>query len=38
MCRREMIRAMSWVGVWEGLSGGSILGFMSEVILLSDVG
>jgi hypothetical protein len=32
MCRRKMIRKVSRVGGWEGLSIESILGFMSEVM------
>jgi hypothetical protein len=31
---REMMRVVSRVGFWEGLFGRSILGSMSEVILL----
>jgi hypothetical protein len=33
MCRLEMIRVASWVGVWESLTGGLILGLMSKVML-----
>ena len=29
-----MIRVVSRLSVWEGLSGGSVLGFMSEVMLV----
>jgi hypothetical protein len=31
MCMRDMIRVVSWVGVCEGFSGGSALGFISEI-------
>jgi hypothetical protein len=34
ICRREMILVVSRVGVWEGLSRGSVLGFMRVVILV----
>jgi hypothetical protein len=34
MCRRDMIRLVSRAGLWEGLLGGSVLGVMSEVMLV----
>jgi hypothetical protein len=34
VCRREMIRVVSRGGVWEGLLGRSLLGFMSEEMLI----
>jgi hypothetical protein len=32
MCRRDMIRVVSRVGVWKDLSYGPLLGFINEVI------
>jgi hypothetical protein len=34
MCRRDMIRVTLQVGVWEGLSSRSVLGWMREVMLV----
>jgi hypothetical protein len=34
ICRREMVRVVSRVRVWQDLSGGSLLGCISEVMLV----